>query len=129
MGVISLISVLNKHGHGVLYFVVKNDGSIFGQAIGKDITSNISKEIKNYIRPIISPVITLLEVDNKTVIKVITYDFLVLSHLRYKISYVIAFLGWSRFNNCGKYIKLVALGTLMLLLLLIILIKTIDNCG
>lgn len=47
VGVISLISMLNKHGHGILYFVVKNDESIFGQAIGKDIISNISKEIKN----------------------------------------------------------------------------------
>ena len=44
-GVISLSSMLNKHGHGVLYFGVKNDGSIFGQIIGKDTTSNVSKEI------------------------------------------------------------------------------------
>ena len=72
-GVISLSSMLNKHGHGVLYFGVKNDGSIFGQIIGKDITSNVSKEIKNYLRPVVTPTITLLEMDNKTIIKVEAY--------------------------------------------------------
>ncbi len=69
-GVISLASMLNKHGHGVLYFGIKNDGSVFGQPIGKDTTSNISKEIKNYLRPVVSPRITVLEKDNKTIIKV-----------------------------------------------------------
>lgn len=72
-GVISLSSMLNKHGHGVLYFGVKNDGSIFGQIIGKDTTSNVSKEIKNYLRPVVTPTITLLEMDNKTIIKVEAY--------------------------------------------------------
>jgi len=69
-GVISLASMLNKHEHGVLYFGVKNDGTIFGQQIGKDTTSNISKEIKNYLRPIVSPIITMLDIDNKSVVKV-----------------------------------------------------------
>ncbi len=72
-GVISLASMLNKHGHGVLYFGVKNDGTIFGQSIGKDTTADVSKEIKNNIRPIISPTITLLEADDKTIIKVEAY--------------------------------------------------------
>lgn len=65
--------MLNKHWHGVLYFCVKNDGLIFEQIIGKDTTSNVSKEIKNYLRPVVSPTITLLEVDNKTIIKVEAY--------------------------------------------------------
>ena len=72
-GVISLASMLNKHNHGVLYFGVKNDGTIFGQQIGKDTTSNVSKEIKNYIRPLVSPNITVLELDTKTIIKVEVY--------------------------------------------------------
>ncbi len=71
--VISLASMLNKHGHGVLYFGIKNDGSIFGLQIGKDTTKSISKEIKNYIRPVISPTISLLEIDNKNIIKVEAY--------------------------------------------------------
>ena len=45
-GVISLASMLNKHGHGVLYFGVKNDGSVFGLQIGKDTTSDISVFVK-----------------------------------------------------------------------------------
>ena len=65
--------MLNKHGHGVLYFGVKKDGLIFGQIIGKDTTSNVSKKIENYLRPVVSPTITLLEVDNKTIIKVEAY--------------------------------------------------------
>lgn len=72
-GVISLSSMLNKHGHGVLFFGVKNDGSIYGQPIGKDTTSNISKEIKNYLRPVVSPSITVLEENDKTIIKVEVY--------------------------------------------------------
>ncbi len=72
-GVISLSSMINKHGHGIVYFGVKNDGSIYGQPIGKDTTSNISKEIKNYLRPVVSPFIDVLNVDNKTIIKVEAY--------------------------------------------------------
>ena len=72
-GVISLSSMLNKHGHGVLYFGVKNDGSIFGLQIGKDTTSDISKEIKNHIRPIVSPTISVEKISDKQVIKIEAY--------------------------------------------------------
>ena len=33
-GMISLASMLNKNGKGVLYFGVKNDGEVIGQQIG-----------------------------------------------------------------------------------------------
>lgn len=65
--------MLNKHGHGMVYFGIKNDGTIFGQQLGKDTTSDISREIKNYIRPVISPSISCLDIENKTVIKVEAY--------------------------------------------------------
>ena len=58
-GVISLSSMLNKHGHGVLYFGVKNDGSVFGQQIGLNTTSDISKEIRNCLRPIVIPSVSV----------------------------------------------------------------------
>ena len=45
-GVISLASMLNKNGWGILYFGVKNDGTIVGQQIRKDTTSDISKAKK-----------------------------------------------------------------------------------
>ena len=69
-GVISLSSMLNKHGKGVVYFGVLNDGSIFGQQIGKDTTHDISVEIKNYIKPVIVPIIETIEENGKTIIKV-----------------------------------------------------------
>ena len=69
-GVISLASMLNKHGHGVLYFGVKNDGSVFGLQIGKDTTSDISKEIKNYLRPIVSPNISIEQISDKKIIRI-----------------------------------------------------------
>lgn len=69
-GVISLSSMLNKHGHGILYFGIKNNGAIFGQHIGQHTTADISKEIRNHIHPIISPKISNLIIDDKNVIKI-----------------------------------------------------------
>ena len=69
-GVISLASMLNKNGHGVLFFGVKNDGSIFGQQIGMNTTSDISKEIKNYLRPVVVPSISVEQIDEKQVVRI-----------------------------------------------------------
>ena len=43
-GIISLSSMLNKSGSGVLYFGVLNDSTVMGQQIGKDTTHDISVE-------------------------------------------------------------------------------------
>lgn len=69
-GVISLSSMLNKSGKGILYFGVLNDSTIVGQQIGKETTHDISVEIKNHIKPIIIPTIEVLEIDNKKVIRI-----------------------------------------------------------
>lgn len=69
-GIISLASMLNKHGHGILYFGIKNDGSLFGQQIGNNTTSDISKEIKNYLRPIVTPSISVEQISDKQIIKI-----------------------------------------------------------
>ncbi|MBQ7502574.1 putative DNA binding domain-containing protein [bacterium] len=69
-GVISLASMLNKNGWGILYFGVKNDGTVVGQQIGKYTTSDISKAIKMYLKPRVSPDIKLLTEDNKEIIKI-----------------------------------------------------------
>ena len=69
-GIISLASMLNKHGHGILYFGVKNDGSVFGQQIGANTTSDISKEIKNYLRPVVSPSISVEKIQEKQIIRI-----------------------------------------------------------
>lgn len=41
--IISISAILNKHGKGILYFGIKNDGSVVGQIVGKDTIRDISK--------------------------------------------------------------------------------------
>lgn len=69
-GIISLCSMLNKSGYGVLYFEVKNDGLIIGQEIGGLTLKNISQSIANFIKPQVIPSISVEFVDEKTIIKV-----------------------------------------------------------
>ena len=47
-GVISIASMLNKHGSCELYFGVKNDGEAIGQQIGNDTLREISQAIANF---------------------------------------------------------------------------------
>ena len=71
-GVISISAMLNKHGEGVVYFGVKNNGDIIGQ---KDINENtlrdVSRKIAEGIKPQIIPTIALELIDNKKIIKVV----------------------------------------------------------
>lgn len=69
-GIISIASMLNKNGHGILYFGVKNDGEIIGQEIGGLTLKNISQAIANFIKPQMIPIITVEYLDDKTVIKI-----------------------------------------------------------
>ena len=69
-GVISLSSMLNKRGHGILYFGVKNNGDIYGQQIGTMTTTNIVNEIKNHLKPFVNPKIDIENYDDKSVVKV-----------------------------------------------------------
>lgn len=69
-GIISIASMLNKNGHGILYFGVKNDGEIIGQEIGWLTLKNISQAIANFIKPQMIPIITVEYLDDKTVIKI-----------------------------------------------------------
>lgn len=69
-GIISLSSMLNKSGSGILYFGVLNDSTIIGQQIGKDTTHDISVEIKNHIKPEVIPIVELLNFSDKQIIKV-----------------------------------------------------------
>lgn len=50
-GIISISSILNKHGKGTLYFGVSNSGDVTGQDIGKDTLRNVSREIAGNIKP------------------------------------------------------------------------------
>lgn len=48
---ISISSILNKHGSGVLYFGVKDSGDVIGQTIGKETLRNISRAVSANIKP------------------------------------------------------------------------------
>ena len=50
-GVISISSILNKHGKGVIYFGVKDNGEVIGQDIGKDTERKLSRDISDNIKP------------------------------------------------------------------------------
>ncbi len=69
-GVISLSSMLNKHGTGELFFGVLNNGEIVGQQVGEKTTHDISVEIKNHIKPTVIPTIELLNDKGREYIKV-----------------------------------------------------------
>ena len=49
--------MLNKQGKGLVYFGIKDDGTVCGQDIGKKTTADISHDIRNNLKPI--PVITI----------------------------------------------------------------------
>lgn len=69
-GIVSLASMLNKNGKGVLYFGVRNDGEVIGQQIGDRTMREISQGIANAIKPQIIPTISMELCDDKNVIKV-----------------------------------------------------------
>lgn len=51
-GLISIGSILNKHGNGTLYFGVKDSGEICGQQIGSDTLRKLSRDITDNIKPV-----------------------------------------------------------------------------
>lgn len=69
-GVISISSMLNKNGYGILYFGVKNDGLVIGQEIGSMTLKNIFRAIANFIKPQIIPTISVEFIYDKTIVKV-----------------------------------------------------------
>ena len=54
-GIISIVSMLNKHGKGTLYFGVKNNGDAIGQMISDNTLRDISRKIYEDINPKIYP--------------------------------------------------------------------------
>lgn len=68
--VISLCAMLNKHKKGVVFFGIKDDGTVCGQDIGKKTTSDISHEIRNNLKPIPNVSIEIETLEEKEVIKI-----------------------------------------------------------
>src|SRR3989338_7718558 len=68
--VISIAAILNKHGKGELYFGIKDDGAVVGQATGKDTIKDITEAISTHIEPKIFPDVKAKNIQGKTCIKV-----------------------------------------------------------
>ena len=54
---ISISSILNKHGIGTLYFGVKPNGDVVGQDVSESSLRDVSRTIYESIRPQIYPAI------------------------------------------------------------------------
>jgi ATP-dependent DNA helicase RecG len=62
VGVISIASILNKHGKGELYFGIKNDGTVVGQEVSEKTIRQISQLIAENIEPKIYPEINHIKI-------------------------------------------------------------------
>ncbi len=65
---ISLAAMLNKHGHGELYFGVRNSGKAIGQTITDKTLRDISQAISQHIEPKVFPKIRELTIEGKNCI-------------------------------------------------------------
>lgn len=54
-GIASIVSILNKHGGGTLYFGVKPNGDVVGQDVAESTLREISQAVGNSIEPRITP--------------------------------------------------------------------------
>jgi ATP-dependent DNA helicase RecG len=61
-GVISIASILNKHGHGELFFGIKDDGTVVGQEVSEKTIRQISQSIAENIEPKIYPEINHIKI-------------------------------------------------------------------
>jgi ATP-dependent DNA helicase RecG len=68
--VISIAAILNKHQGGKLYFGIRNNGEVIGQAIGEETLRDVTKAIAAHIEPRIYPKVTHESIEGKTCIMV-----------------------------------------------------------
>jgi ATP-dependent DNA helicase RecG len=62
--VISIASILNKHGSGELYFGIKNDGTVAGLQVSEKTIRDVSQAIAEGIEPKIYPKIEKVNIEN-----------------------------------------------------------------
>ncbi|MBP5262351.1 MAG: putative DNA binding domain-containing protein [Clostridiales bacterium] len=67
---VSISSILNKHGVGTLWFGVKPDGTVCGQAVSEASLRDVSRVVFESIHPQIYPVITEEKIEGAHLIKV-----------------------------------------------------------
>ena len=68
-GIISIVSILNKHGFGELFFGLDASGNVYKQDVNEKSLRDLSQRISNHIEPRIYPVIE----NNKGVVKITFY--------------------------------------------------------
>ena len=66
----NIASMLNKHGHGTLYFGVSPNGEVTGQQISASSLDDVAKKIKDAIKPMIYPEIKKETLEGKDIIRV-----------------------------------------------------------
>lgn len=69
-GIISIVSILNKHQSGKLYFGIKDNGEIIGQDVSSKTVREVSKAISENIEPKIYPVVNKVKLNDKDCILV-----------------------------------------------------------
>ena len=69
-GIISIVSILNKHQGGKLYFGIKDNGEIIGQDVSSKTIREVSKAISENIEPKIYPIVNKIMLDDKECILV-----------------------------------------------------------
>ena len=69
-GIISIVSILNKHHNGKLYFGVKPDGTLIQNQISEKTLRDVSRTIYEQIEPSIYPAIQILNIDGIDIIEV-----------------------------------------------------------
>ena len=67
---VSISTILNKHGIGTLYFGVKPSGDVIGQDVSKSSLRDVSRAVYESIRPQIYPAVEEIVLDQKHLIKV-----------------------------------------------------------
>lgn len=61
----ALSAMLNKHGHGTLYFGVKDDGSVIGQDTSDATLRQVSSWVSDKIEPTVFPTVKRLQTDDE----------------------------------------------------------------
>lgn len=67
---IDISAILNKHGHGILYFGVFDNGEIKGTQIGKETLREVANEIRQHIYPTFYFEVKEIEIDDKSIIEI-----------------------------------------------------------
>ena len=68
--VISIAAILNKYGHGEIYFGIKNDGTVVGQDVADRTLRKVTQTISGNIEPTIFPKVEKQTIQSKNCIKV-----------------------------------------------------------